>query len=277
MLKMNFVIIGLFLVISCKMLYKEKLNYISPSNDESMHLGLMINKESVKLSFSFDNRDSLMNDILMKSYDKSQKEVNSVYFESSLDSGLNSKPIGLVKKKPAKRIIIKNRKKNVFLPLLKFIENKVTQFNFVHNYIHKESINNWIKLKQTDRNLRRLENSITVTTINSAGFCYMNSEYFNNYKPVGVYIDGNTINYNTSNCKTVNTANHIIKIVYDQPVTSCENMFYYISYIESIDLSNFDTSQVVSMKSMFGYCTGLKSVNFGNLDTSKVSIMKNIL
>jgi surface protein len=55
--------------------------------------------------------------------------------------------------------------------------------------------------------------------------------------------------------------------------TSLYNMFYNCPHITSIDLSNFNTSNVTSMNSMFKECKALTSLNLSNLDTSNVTDM----
>ena len=50
-------------------------------------------------------------------------------------------------------------------------------------------------------------------------------------------------------------------------------MFRGCSDLTSLDLSNFDTSQVTNMSYMFRGCSGLTSLNISNFDTSQVTIM----
>jgi len=50
-------------------------------------------------------------------------------------------------------------------------------------------------------------------------------------------------------------------------------MFSRCSGLTSLDLSNFDTSNVTDMRSMFSRCSGLTSLDLSNFDTSKVTNM----
>ena len=50
-------------------------------------------------------------------------------------------------------------------------------------------------------------------------------------------------------------------------------MFYNKTKIQTIDFTNFDTSQVTSMGNMFSGCSGLTSLNVLSLDTAKVTNM----
>ena len=52
-----------------------------------------------------------------------------------------------------------------------------------------------------------------------------------------------------------------------------ENMFLNCYYLESVDFTNFDTSQVTDMSYMFYDCYALKNIDFTNFDTSQVTDM----
>lgn len=62
-----------------------------------------------------------------------------------------------------------------------------------------------------------------------------------------------------------------MKVVCDNGITSCYRMFDGCSGIESIDLSEFNTSNVTSMSYMFATCGKLKTLNLNNLNTKKVT------
>ena len=54
-------------------------------------------------------------------------------------------------------------------------------------------------------------------------------------------------------------------------------MFFNLSNIIEIDLSNFDFSRVITMEKMFMKCANLKKVNLGNMDTSLVTSLNSLL
>ena len=56
-------------------------------------------------------------------------------------------------------------------------------------------------------------------------------------------------------------------------VTSMVDLFYQCSNLETIDLTNVYTSNVTDMTRIFGICSGLKSLDVSNFDTSKVTNM----
>ena len=51
------------------------------------------------------------------------------------------------------------------------------------------------------------------------------------------------------------------------------DIFENLNNLQTVDLSNLDTSGVTSMNGMFRYCNSLKSVDLSNLDTSQVTDM----
>ena len=53
-------------------------------------------------------------------------------------------------------------------------------------------------------------------------------------------------------------------------------MFDGIINIAEIDLSNFDSSNVMSMFNMFTYCTNLKKITFGNINTCLVQNIEKL-
>ena len=57
-------------------------------------------------------------------------------------------------------------------------------------------------------------------------------------------------------------------------VTDMGNMFSGCSGLTSLDLSNFNTSNVTDMRYMFEYCSGLTSLDLSSFNTSNVTDMK---
>ena len=60
---------------------------------------------------------------------------------------------------------------------------------------------------------------------------------------------------------------------YGVKLTTCANMFDGCRGLTSLNLSNFDTSNVTDMVAMFRYCNKLTSLNLSNFDTSNVIAM----
>ena len=59
-------------------------------------------------------------------------------------------------------------------------------------------------------------------------------------------------------------------VTYDKELTDMPFMFYSCYKLTTLDLSNFDTSNVEDMTAMFFYCSSLTELNVSNFDTSKV-------
>ena len=67
-----------------------------------------------------------------------------------------------------------------------------------------------------------------------------------------------------------------IRIVWDSPINSCNNMFYdFINIIEA-DLSKFDASKVTSMSNMFKGCSSLISINLNISNTSSLTDLSDM-
>ena len=58
--------------------------------------------------------------------------------------------------------------------------------------------------------------------------------------------------------------------------TSCYDMFYGCKSLTQLNLSNFDTSQVINMSGIFSACTALTQLNLSNFNTNNVSAMSGI-
>ena len=73
-----------------------------------------------------------------------------------------------------------------------------------------------------------------------------------------------------------NLTGNIIKLIWHNKLTKCNNMFYKCSNITWIDLSNFVASNVSDMHGMFQDCSNLTFLNLSNFDTSKVTNMNGM-
>ena len=58
-------------------------------------------------------------------------------------------------------------------------------------------------------------------------------------------------------------------MVWYKNINNCKYMFRSCSDITEIDMSNFDSSQVIEMNSIFSECISLTSINLSNFDTSQ--------
>ena len=92
------------------------------------------------------------------------------------------------------------------------------------------------------------------------------------YYPNEVYINKEKQN-NVSPNYLLNQSNNIVELVWRNRINNSQYMFAECSDIYEIDLSNFNTSDIVDMQYMFFSCSGLNKLNLSNFDTSKVTSM----
>ena len=111
-------------------------------------------------------------------------------------------------------------------------------------------------------------NSITII-INETGIQNILSYeyYIYNIRPYKIYINDK---YQNHSYYQYNLTNNISKItmIFNQKLTNCYKMFYGLSNIISIDLSNFDSSNVINMGYMFFDLRKIFSLDLSNFDTS---------
>jgi len=67
-----------------------------------------------------------------------------------------------------------------------------------------------------------------------------------------------------------------ITMKFNIATTNCNIMFYGLSNITKIDLTKFDTSQVINMAYMFYGCKNLISLDLSNFNTSSVTNMQSM-
>ena len=70
-----------------------------------------------------------------------------------------------------------------------------------------------------------------------------------------------------------NPGTYEIIYIFHNLVNATNLMFYRCKEINDLDLSNFNTENVINMSGMFENCLGLKKINLNNLNTEKVTDM----
>lgn len=104
---------------------------------------------------------------------------------------------------------------------------------------------------------------------------YKEGEKNINENNIDIYIDGNKIKFN-SKYKSEERGEIKVKFKFNKLITSTHDMFSYCSSLKYIDLSSFNSSQVVDIGFMFFSCSSLKSIDLSRLDTSKVINMNDL-
>ena len=69
---------------------------------------------------------------------------------------------------------------------------------------------------------------------------------------------------------------YTIRLVFNILIKDCSFMFRCCEIINSIDLSSFNTSEVINMSYMFFNCYNLTSINFGSFNTTNVREMSSM-
>ena len=175
--------------------------------------------------------------------------------------------------------------------LIKNPNNRITWEQYFNHPFFKKRIQNQIIIKikvptkDISKNIYFLENDYYLENNKIKEFKESNKEINQlNEEKVEVYINETKITTitiitknKTKKLKKFFTpekeGDYKIKIIFKQKMTDCRYMFRNCDNIESVDLSNFDSSEVENMHYMFGNCYFIKEVDLNNLVTNKVSDM----
>jgi len=92
--------------------------------------------------------------------------------------------------------------------------------------------------------------------------------------PSRMYLNGDIVNI--TRCNYINTVReeNVVKLEWDNPLTSTYEMFYQLYDIVEMDLTRFDTSTVVDMTGMFQCLHSLTSLDISNFNTQNVQYME---
>ena len=176
------------------------------------------------------------------------------------------------------KIILETRNENIKRSYYNY--NKITKNDkFAELKIDCKECNNSKIKKKLLRKLENKENIIIAwfNVINNGNYKYIDRVDNINDNEIKVmidyvYLDDNTSkNYNSTNLIPLNEGKHKVTMIWNNKLTSMRRMFMECRDIISLDLSNFDTSEVFQMSSIFDYCSNLESIDISNFDTSKVS------
>ena len=75
-----------------------------------------------------------------------------------------------------------------------------------------------------------------------------------------MYIDDTEVTPDLYFPTSTSMGEHIVKIEFKRPLSSCQRMFEYSIAMTEVDLSNFDTTNVTDMSNMFSDCSSLTSL-----------------
>ena len=84
-------------------------------------------------------------------------------------------------------------------------------------------------------------------------------DYINNLQ---VYVNDELVSIDINNKIDISDSNNIITLQFGISLINCDKMFYGLTNIVEVDLTEFDTSEITSMKSFFENCENLQKITF---------------
>jgi len=141
----------------------------------------------------------------------------------------------------------------------------ITFFFFIKSFIPILPIEFYEKRKCTFLN----EITIKIRGTDIKNILYENYQF----KPDEVYIEGNSYSIDDQNriMDLINDENNIT-MKWSNGLTDCTRMFYGLSNLIEVDLSNFDFSQEIDMSLMFRDCYNLEYIKFNNNIENKIIV-----
>ena len=191
--------------------------------------------------------------IYIKEWAKKKKYNNNIYdyFEDSIkiNKDINIKERNNNKIEIYKRIIFVY----IIINLIILSSNNITKYPNITLKIKGKGYNN-------------------IFTSGNHSYLY---EFNSSYYPDEIYINGNKqniVNYSYY----FNDTDNYIELIWNNIIITCACMFYDCINITEIDLSHFDTSQVIYMNRMFYNCISLALLDLSHFDTSQVIYMNSM-
>ena len=128
-----------------------------------------------------------------------------------------------------------------------------------------------------NKNIRKLNNyySEIHLVVKGNGTQNILSNSYVGLNPSEVYVNGVKDNSCKRSCNLHGNLNNIT-LRFENQIESCKYMFYSVTSIIEVDLSNFDASKVKTMEYMLYIWSNLEIINLGNIDTSSVVNMKSL-
>ena len=158
------------------------------------------------------------------------------------------------------------------------IKNNIWRYRIINSFKNEKRENSsWkfdnIESKENEEEIKDCEIYINDKKIDFT--------YYYKFKNKGKYIIKyrikkllNSTNFMFCNCKSLSSID--LSNFNTQNVINMEYMFSYCNSLLSIDLSNFNTQNVTNMQSMFYNCNSLLSLNLSNFNTQNVTIMEYV-
>ena len=143
-------------------------------------------------------------------------------------------------------------------------------FYFYLNFILLLSNISKIKLIKPARNLSNRYSEIHLIIQGSGVQNLLSDNGYNEADdPSEVYVEGIKKEGCVKTCNLEGDKNKIT-LRYENKMKSCYYMFYELTNIIEVDLSDFDASEVSKMNGMFYGCSNLEKITFGNIKTDSL-------
>ena len=147
----------------------------------------------------------------------------------------------------------------------------------------EEVLNIIKKIETKKKNKIKLSLKVDNIDINNEVNFLTHFEKIENFKPLNelnesnteIYINETPLKFRRS-FKPEKEGIYSIAIKFRYPIKDCSYMFCGCDNIISIDLSSFDTKNIINMKNMFMFCINLKSIDLSNFNTTNVENMENM-
>ena len=163
--------------------------------------------------------------------------------------------------------------------------NEIKQDNNINVFVYKIADNKPSEFKNEinciyDKQEEEI-NLLHDYSINTAVLNWKDSTYYKeggkniNENNIDIYINGKRIKFNYK-YKRDERGDINAKFKFNKLITCTHDMFTYCSSLKYIDLSSFNSSEVVDIGFMFYCCSSLKSLDLSSLDTSKVINMNSL-
>ena len=160
-------------------------------------------------------------------------------------------------------------------------EGKITFTNNDMNEEIKNYIIAEIELKEEDININiKIINSFEETKLEEE--CWVNKVDFSKYKNEKEIKDNCETEINNEKIpfsyfyKFKEKGKYIIKYSFKNNLNKINHMFYECKSLTNINLSNFNTQNVIEMSEMFSGCKSLTKINLSNFNTQNVTDMSYI-
>ena len=262
-----------------------QLNFNLNFNEQA---NIIDKEQNIMIVLVYDNNEYICNKCGEKIKIKKEKIDNIILSINNMNDTINGIKLNIDNIiKISKDNLVNLQLKNVNIVLntlnedIKKINDKLNNLININNEIKIKNENNYIiaeiEIKENDINkdIRIINSYEEYLRINE----YIDkNENWNNEEEIKkciIKINEKVIPFNYIH-KFESKGKYTIKYIFNNNIKNTAFMFYECKLLTSINLSNFNTSNVTYMNSMFYGCSSLTNINLSNFNTSKVTNMRSM-